>query len=89
MIYQLIGMHGLDVTCLPDLLIIVLSPKINYFVRFLNNLRRILCCIIQKRVKTLSFVFRNACSVIMMWYGSSSLSQLCGGIFNRSSGILF
>lgn len=38
MIFQLISMHGLDVTCLPDLLIFVLSLKLNYFVHFLNNL---------------------------------------------------
>lgn len=31
-------MHGSDVTHVPDLLIFVLSLKINYFVRFLNNL---------------------------------------------------
>lgn len=81
------SMHGLDVTCLPDLLIFVLSLKINYFVHFLNNL-------VEKHSvlhyrKTVNFVFRNACSKIMMWYGSSSLSQLCGGIFNRSPGIHF
>lgn len=38
MIFQLIGMHGLDVTCLPDLLIFVLSLKLNYFVYFLKKL---------------------------------------------------
>lgn len=39
MIFQL-SMHGLDVTCLPDLLIFVLSLKlrINYFVHFLKKL---------------------------------------------------
>lgn len=37
-IFQLISMHGLDVTHLPDLFILVLSLKINYFVHFLNNL---------------------------------------------------
>lgn len=31
-------MHGLDVTCLPDLLIFVLSLKIDYSVHSLNNL---------------------------------------------------
>lgn len=48
MIFQLIGMHGLDVTCLPDLLIFVLSLKLNYFGYFLKKLRRILCCITEK-----------------------------------------
>lgn len=40
MIFQLMSMHGLDVTCLPDLLIFVLSLKlrINYFVHFLKKL---------------------------------------------------
>lgn len=38
MIFQLISMHGLDVTHVPGLFIFVLSLKINYFVRFLNNL---------------------------------------------------
>lgn len=38
MIFQLISMHGLDVTCLPDLLIFVLSLKRNYFVYFLKKL---------------------------------------------------
>lgn len=38
MIFHLISMHGLDVICLPDLLIFVLSLMINSFVHFLNNL---------------------------------------------------
>lgn len=40
MIFQLIGVHELDVICLPDLLIFVLSLKlkINYFVHFVKNL---------------------------------------------------
>lgn len=90
-IFQLMSMHGLDVTCLPDVLIFVLSLKINYFVHFWTTyLRRILCCIIENHLwNTLSFVFRKACSELMMWYGSSSLSQLCGRIFNRSPGTHF
>lgn len=93
MIFQLISMHGLDVTCLPDLLIFVLSLKLNYFVYFLKKLRRILCCITEKclwnTLRFLSIVLKNARSEIMVWHGSSSLSQLCGGIFNRNPGICF
>lgn len=37
MIFQLMSMHGLDLTCLPDLLIFVLSLKMNYLVHFPNN----------------------------------------------------
>lgn len=90
MIFQLIGMHGLDVTCLPDLLIFVLSLKlkINYFVHFLKNLSWEEKCL-WNTLRSWSFVLKDACSEIMIWHASSSLSHLCGAIFNKSPGIRF